>query len=86
MMNGEERRRGDQQLTFHTTKTPEEPVPKDFRLIVIIPEEVEQLGAGDGTLLTWTATAQPPQGDDAVEGEWVRTGRSATVNERTSKL
>ncbi|TGZ82506.1 hypothetical protein EX30DRAFT_187893 [Ascodesmis nigricans] len=33
--------------------TEEEPVPRDFRLIILVPDEIEQLGAGDGTLLTW---------------------------------
>lgn len=44
--------------------TEEEPVPKDFRLVVLVPEEVEQLSAGDGTLVTWTARAE--------EGLWVK--------------
>lgn len=44
-------------------QTEEEPVPKDFRVIVLVPEEVERLSMGEGVTMVWKA--------DPTEGRWI---------------
>lgn len=44
-------------------KTEEEPVPEDFRIVMLVPDEVERLSTGEGTSVTWKAV---PEG-----GKWV---------------
>jgi hypothetical protein len=41
-------------------------VPDDFRLLVIVPEEVQHLLPGDNKVVTWTATPR----NETVD--WVR--------------
>lgn len=48
-------------------QTEAQPVPKDFRLVVIVPDEVQQLLPGDNKITTWTATAQ--EGAETIK--WV---------------
>ncbi|KAA8901795.1 pyridoxamine 5'-phosphate oxidase-domain-containing protein [Sphaerosporella brunnea] len=65
----------------YPVSTAEKPVPDDFRLLVIVPEEVQQLLPGDNKALTWTATT-------AVNGtavDWVCI-EDVLLHKRSSKL
>lgn len=56
-------------------------MPDDFRLLVIVPDEILHLPPGGGPATTWTAEAKNGT------AEWVRTIHAPTVRQlRASKL